>query len=75
MDIVAKKIGVEKGENVPSAIRELLQKIDIPPTLKQWKIKKEDIPSLVAKSKSRSMSMNPGNLSDRELSQILEKVI
>jgi len=75
MDRIAEKIGVKSGRDVPDAIRDLLQKINIPLDLRKWRIRKEDISSLVAGSRGGSMSKNPRELSDEELSSILEKVI
>ncbi|MCD6256643.1 iron-containing alcohol dehydrogenase [Candidatus Aerophobetes bacterium] len=75
MDIIAKKIGVKRGEDVPDIIRDLLNKLKIPLTFKEWGIKKEDIPVLVKKSRSGSMAKNPREATDEDLENILKKVI
>jgi len=72
---IAERIGVKRAEDVPEAMRKLLDKVNIPPRLKEWKIKKEDIPTLVKESRGSSMSKNPKDLTDEELSDILKKVI
>jgi len=75
MDIIAKKIGLEKGKDVPEAFRKLLKTLNLPSDFKEWRIKKEDIPELVKKSRSSSMSKNPKEPTDEDLVKILEKVI
>ncbi len=73
---IAEKIKVKNAKNVPQAIRELLDKVGIPPTLKEWKIKEKDIPTLIQESReSGSMKKNPRYLTDEELQQILKKLI
>ncbi len=72
---MAKKMKVKRAEDVPKAIRELLEKVNIPSSLREWKIKEKDIPLLVSQSKSGSMRKNPRDLTDAELSRVLESVI
>ena len=72
---MAKKMEVKRAEDVPGIIRELLKKVGISLSLQEWKIEKKDIPLLVAQSKGSSMSKNPRDLTDAELSQILESII
>lgn len=75
MKKIAQKIGLKNAEDVPDAIKKLLSELNIPPRLKKWKIKEEDIPILVKESRGSSMSKNPKDLSDNELADILRKVI
>lgn len=72
---MAKKMEAGRAKDVPKAIRGLLNKVGIPPSLREWKIEKKDIPILVVQSKGSTMSKNPRDLTDAELTEILEKVI
>jgi len=72
---IAERLKIEKEDNLPQMLKGLLIKIGLPLNFKTWKVKEEDIPLLIEKSKGRSMSSNPRSLSDEELSQILRKVI
>ncbi|MBE0478539.1 iron-containing alcohol dehydrogenase [Candidatus Aerophobetes bacterium] len=75
MDIIAEKLGAEKADDLPHLFTEFLRTINLPLDFKKWQIKKEDIPVLVRESKGGSMSKNPKDLVDEELSRILKKVI
>ncbi|MBC7189508.1 iron-containing alcohol dehydrogenase, partial [Candidatus Aerophobetes bacterium] len=72
---IAERLKIEREDNLPQMLKNLLIKIGLPLNFKNREIKEEDIPLLIEKSKGRSMSNNPRNLSDEELSQILRKVI
>jgi alcohol dehydrogenase class IV len=72
---IAERIGVKRAEDVPQAMKKLLEKVNIPPRLKEWKIEEEDIPALVKESRGSSMSKNPRDLTNEELSNILRRVI
>jgi len=73
--LLAGKMGGEKPEEVPEVLRELLKKVGISPTLKEWGIKEEDLPLLASQSRGGTMNKNPRKMSDEELKEILGKVI
>jgi alcohol dehydrogenase class IV len=56
-------------------IEELASAIGIPMRLSELGVGREQIPSLVASSKGNSMSGNPRDISDRELTEILENLL
>ncbi len=55
-------------------IEKLCERIGIPRRLSQLGVRREQIPALVASSRGSSMSGNPRELSDEELSGILEEI-
>lgn len=56
-------------------VKELSRKIGIPQDLREFGITKEDIPVLVEGSRGSSMSGNPKELSDKEVADLLGKLI
>jgi len=72
---IASKTGTEKVEDLPSTIKGLLEKVDLPLNFKSYGITEADFPGIIADSRSSSMSKNPRNLSDEELREILRGTI
>jgi len=72
---IAEKIGVEKTENLPCIIKKFLQRIGIPLDLRDYKITETDFSTIIAESRSNSMSKNPRQVSDGDLREILRRVI
>lgn len=64
----ASRAGIEKIEEIAAAIK-------IPTTLSSLSVRAEQIPALVASSRGNSMSGNPRELSDEELSSTLEAML
>lgn len=75
VEIMAKELGVNKADDLPDRIKELLHKVNLPLDFKKWQIKIEDIPVLVRDSRSGSMSKNPKDLSEDDLACILKKLM
>lgn len=64
----------EAADALIGAIEELTASIGIPRRLRDLGVEREQIPALVASSRGNSMSGNPVQLSDDELSELLEKI-
>jgi alcohol dehydrogenase class IV len=65
-------------ERIKAAIAKidsLLDEMKIPRRLSQIGVKREQIPAIVRDSRGNSMSGNPRELSDEELTQILENML
>ncbi len=67
-DEAAADAGIER-------IVELCERISIPSTLTDLGVRPEQIPALVASSRGNSMSANPCEVSDAELTEILESML
>ncbi len=74
-DDIAAVIGCGKAEETPGAIRELLKTIGIPDNFRDRGISEDDLPTIIAGSKSSSMSKNPRALSDQEIEELMQKVM
>jgi len=72
---IAAAMGCKSGMETPDAIRELLEAIGVPDNFRGYGISEDDLPSIIAGSRSSSMSKNPKALSDLELEGIMRKVI
>ena len=57
------------------AVENLCRLLDIPPRLSSLGVRPEQIPDLVQSSRGSSMSGNPRELTDRELTEILEEML
>jgi alcohol dehydrogenase class IV len=76
MRVIARTLSVEGAEYVPRAIRELLERVGIPPRLGEFGIEESMIPELIAKGRlSSSMKQNPRTPTDEDLGAILRRVI
>lgn len=72
---LAEKIGVEKTENLPCIMKKFLQRIGIPLDFRDYEITETDFSTIIAESRSSSMSKNPRQASDEDLKEILRRVI
>ncbi len=72
---IAEKIGVEKTENLPCIMKKFLQRIGIPLDFRDYEITETDFSTIIAESRSSSMSKNPRQASDEDLREILRRVI
>lgn len=72
---IAKKIGIERVEDLPSAIKRFLEKINLSLDFKDYGISETDFPIIIAESRSSSMSKNPREVSDEDLREILRWVV
>jgi len=72
---IAEKIGIERIEDLPSAIKRFLEKINLPLDFRDYGISEADFPVIIAESRSSSMSKNPREISDEDLREILRWVI
>ncbi len=72
---IAEKIGVEKTENLPCIMKKFLQQIGIPLDFRDYEITETDFSTIIAESRSSSMSKNPRQASDEDLREILRRVI
>lgn len=72
---IAKKIGVEKIENLPYAIKRFLEQIGLPLNFREYGITEAHFSSIIAESRSSSMSKNPRQVSDEDLRKILKWTI
>jgi len=72
---IAQKMMVKKAEDAITAIKELLERVNIPPTLRQYDISEVDFPAIITKSRGSSMNKNPREANDEDLRKILKKVI
>lgn len=72
---LAEKIGVEKTENLPCIMKKFLQRIGIPLDFRDYEITETDFSTIIAESRSSSMSKNPRQASDEDLREILRRVI
>lgn len=72
---LAEKIGVEKTENLPCIMKKFLQQIGIPLDFRDYEITETDFSTIIAESRSSSMSKNPRQASDEDLREILRRVI
>jgi len=72
---IAEKIGIEKAEDLPSAIKRFLEKINLPLDFRGYGISEADLSIVIAESRSSSMSKNPREISDEDLREILRWVI
>jgi alcohol dehydrogenase class IV len=71
---IAKKIGVERAEDLPYAIKRFIERIRLPLNFKPYGITEADFPGIIAESRSSSMSKNPRAVSDEDLREILKWV-
>ena len=55
-------------------VEDLCRRVEIPGKLRDLGVKKEDLPAIAASSRGNSMSGNPREISDEELSRILEEM-
>ena len=72
---IAEKIGIRNVENLPSAVKKLLEKVNLPLDFKSYRITEADFPDIIAESRSNSMSKNPREVSDEDLREILKLII
>ncbi|TET10194.1 iron-containing alcohol dehydrogenase [Candidatus Aerophobetes bacterium] len=72
---IAEKIGVEKTENLPCIMKKFLQQIGIPLDFRDYEITETDFSTIIAESRSSSMSKNPRQASDEDLREILRRII
>ncbi len=72
---IAEKIGVEKTENLPCIMKKFLQRIGIPLDFRDYEITETDFSTIIAESRSSSMSKNPRQASNEDLREILRRVI
>lgn len=72
---IAEKMGTRKVEDIPSSIKKLLEKVNLPLDFKSYRITEADFPDIIAESRSNSMSKNPRELSDEDLRGILKLII
>lgn len=72
---IAEVITASGAEDVVTKIKELLDQIGIPETLKRYRISESDLPVIIAESRGHSMSKNPKKAKDEDLKEILEKII
>ncbi|MBA7709657.1 hypothetical protein ES703_118579 [subsurface metagenome] len=68
-------MGIRKVEDIPSAVKKLLEKVNLPFDFKSYRITEADFPDIIAESRSNSMSKNPREVSDEDLREILKLVI
>ncbi len=71
----AEKIGVERVEDLPRAIKRFLERIGLPLNFREYGITEADFPGIIAESRSSSMSKNPREVSDEDLKEILKGVV
>lgn len=69
------KTPIEAAEAFLAEIEKLCDRVGVPRRLSQVGIRREQIPALVQGSRGASMSGNPRDLSDVELTAILEKLM
>jgi alcohol dehydrogenase class IV len=62
-------------DRVLQRIDTLLIELKIPSRLSEVGVKREQIPAIVRDSRGNSMSGNPRDLSDEELTRILEEML
>ena len=62
-------------ETLITKIEELCDRVGVPRRLSQVGVRAEQIPALVKSSRGSSMSGNPVELSDEELTTILEELL
>jgi alcohol dehydrogenase class IV len=74
-DDIAAVIGCERAEDTPEAIRELLRVIGIPESFANCGISDDDLPYIIAGSRSNSMSKNPRTLTDQDLEVLIRRVM
>lgn len=72
---IAKKIGVERLEDLPYVIKRFLERIDLPLNFREYGITEAHFSSIIAESRSSSMSKNPRQVSDEDLREILKWTI
>ena len=72
---IAKKIGVERVEDLPYAIKRFLERIGLPLNFKEYGITEDHFSSIIPNSRSSSMSKNPRPVSDEDLREILKWVV
>jgi len=72
---IAKKIGVKRVEDLPNAIKRFLERIGLPLNFRPYGITEAHFPSIIAESRSSSMSKNPREASDEDLREILKWTI
>jgi len=72
---MAKKIGVKRVEDLPNAIKRFLERIGLPLNFRPYGITEAHFPSIIAESRSSSMSKNPREASDEDLREILKWTI
>lgn len=65
----------ELADHFLRRIQSLCDEVGLPRRLSQVGVRREQIPQLVIESRGSSMSGNPRELSDQELSQILEEIL
>ncbi len=66
---------ISRAESVIRGIEMLLRDLEIPRRLSEIGVKREQIPAIVRDSRGNSMSANPRDLSDGELTKILEEML
>jgi alcohol dehydrogenase class IV len=72
---IAKKIGVDRVEDLPYGIKRFLERIGLPLNFRPYGITKAHFSSIIADSRSSSMSKNPRQMSDEDLREILKWVV
>ncbi|MFQ6066436.1 MAG: iron-containing alcohol dehydrogenase family protein [bacterium] len=72
---IAKKIGVDRAEDLPYGIKRFLERIGLPLSFKDYGITEDHFSSIIANSRSSSMSKNPRKVSDEDLREILKWVV
>jgi alcohol dehydrogenase class IV len=65
----------ELADAAVTAIDDLVTALEIPRGLSEIGVKREQIPAIVRDSRGNSMSANPRDLSDEELTRILEEML
>ena len=63
------------GASLSSTIPAIAERIGIPKTLSELGVRGEQIPAIVKSSRGNSMNGNPRELSDEELTEILERML
>ena len=71
----AQAIWRERAQELASRVSTLVDDLNIPRRLSEIGVKREQIPAIVSDSRGNSMSANPRDISDDELTKILEEML
>jgi len=75
IDEIVRERERKQAAAVAAKVKALLAELKIPRRLSEIGVKREQIPAIVRDSRGNSMSGNPRELSDEELTQILEEML
>jgi alcohol dehydrogenase class IV len=72
---IAHVLGARSGHDVPAALAALNHRLGIPATLRAQGLTRDQLPALVAASRSGSMNKNPRPPTDEDLAGLLARVL